>query len=337
MVFAVGTMMKGQFITLFILSILLSGAGAWFISKYGYRLDLLDRPKHRSSHQTATPRGGGVGILAGFIAVAIALKLPVSFWLSASCLSAVSFLSDRFEILPLYRLLFQFAAGLIFLTGIWNGHPFNSLGYLWMFLLAVFMVGTANYYNFMDGINGIAGITGAIGFGLLSFYSYSFTENSPMLILSFCLALCCLGFLPFNFPRARVFMGDVGSILLGFIFAAIVISLSRNIIDFICLSSFLFPFYADEFTTELKRLKDGEKIWIPHRKHFYQLLANEYAIPHWKISLGYGIGQLFVGLSILYFIDSGLLAVLSIFFLYFLIFTLLSVFMRKRLIHNQGS
>jgi Fuc2NAc and GlcNAc transferase len=189
----------------------------------------------------------------------------------------------------------------------------------------------------MDGINGIAGITGAIGFGLLSFYSYSFTENSNMTILSLCMSLCCLAFLPFNFPRARVFMGDVGSILLGFIFAAIVISISRNIIDFICLSSFLFPFYADEFTTELKRLMDGEKIWLPHRKHFYQLLANEYAIPHWKISLGYGVGQLFVSISILYFINSGLLAVLSIFFFYFLIFTLLSGFMRNRLIHRQGS
>jgi len=336
-VFAIGTMLKGQFITLFILSIFLSGAGAWFISKYGYHLDLLDRPKRRSSHRTTTPRGGGVGILVGFIAAAIALRLPVFFWLPASCLSAISFLSDRFEILPLYRLLFQFTASIIFLAGIWNGHPFHSFGYLWMFLLTFFIVGTANYYNFMDGINGIAGITGVIGFGLLSFYSYSLTENSTMAILSLCLSLCCLGFLPFNFPRARVFMGDVGSILLGFIFAAIVISLSRNIIDFICLSSFLFPFYADEFTTELKRLKDGERIWLPHRKHFYQLLANEYAIPHWKISIGYGIGQLFVSISILYFIDSGLLTVLSIFFLYFMIFTLLSGFMRRRLLHKQGS
>jgi Fuc2NAc and GlcNAc transferase len=336
-VLAIGAVMKGQYIILLISSIILSGAGAWFISKYGHQLDLLDRPKRRSSHRTTTPRGGGVGILAGFIAVAIALKLPVSFWLPASCLSAISFMSDRFEILPLYRLLFQFAAGIIFLAGIWNGHPFHFLGYFWMFLLSVFIVGTANYYNFMDGINGIAGITGAIGFGLLSFYSYSLPENSNMAILSLCLSLCCLGFLPFNFPRARVFMGDVGSILLGFVFAAIVISLSRTIIEFICLSSFLFPFYADEFTTELKRLKDGEKIWLPHRKHFYQLLANEYAIPHWKISLGYGLGQLLVGISILYFIDTGLLFVLSIFFLYFLIFTLLSGFMRKRLIHKQGS
>lgn len=329
--------MKGQYIILFISSIFLSATGAWFISKYGYHLDMLDRPKHRSSHRTATPRGGGVGILAGFIIVAIALRLPVYFWLPASCLSAISFLSDRFEISPLYRLIFQFAASLVFLAGIWSGPHFYSCGYFLMFLLTLFIVGTANYYNFMDGIDGIAGITGVIGFGLLTFYSYSFTENSSISVLSLCLSLCCLGFLPFNFPRARVFMGDAGSILLGFNFAAIVILLSRSVTDFICLSSFLFPFYADEITTEFRRLRDGEKIWIAHRKHFYQLLANEYAIPHWKISLGYGIGQLFVGISILYFINSGLLAVLSIFFLYFLIFTLLSGFMRRRLIHKQVS
>lgn len=329
--------MNGQLIILFIASIFLSGAGAWFISKYGYHLDLLDRPKHRSSHRTVTPRGGGVGILAGFITVAISLRLPVYFWLPAACLSAISFLSDRYEISPLYRLIFQFAASLAFLTGIWSGHPFYAFGYIFLFLLMFFIVGTANYYNFMDGIDGIAGITGAIGFGLLTFYSYWFTEKSSISVLSLCLSLCCLGFLPFNFPRARVFMGDAGSILLGFIFAAIVILLSRSVTDFICLSSFLFPFYADEVTTELRRLRDGEKIWIPHRKHFYQLLANEYAIPHWKISLGYGIGQLLVGISILYFIDSGLLTVLSIFFLYFSIFTLLSGFMRRRLIHRQGS
>ena len=329
--------MKDQYIILFISSIFLSAAGAWFISKYGYHLDMLDRPKHRSSHRTATPRGGGVGILAGFIIVAIALRLPVYFWLPASCLSAISFLSDRFEISPLYRLIFQFAASLVFLAGIWSGPHFYSFGYFLMFLLTLFIVGTANYYNFMDGIDGIAGITGVIGFGLLTFYSYSFTENSSISVLSLCLSLCCLGFLPFNFPRARVFMGDAGSILLGFNFAAIVILLSRSVTDFICMSSFLFPFYADEITTEFRRLRDGEKIWIAHRKHFYQLLANEYGIPHWKISLGYGIGQLFVGISIIYFINSGLLAVLSIFFLYFSIFTLLSGFMRKRLIHKEGS
>ena len=231
----------------------------------------------------------------------------------------------------MYRLLFQFAAGIIVLMGLWNGNSLFSPGYVMLPGLLIFIVATVNYYNFMDGINGIAGITGVVSFGLLSFYSFSSGNTSAILILSICMALGCLGFLPFNIPKARVFMGDVGSILLGFVFAVLVILLSKSLLDFVCLASFLFPFYADELTTELVRLKHGEKLWRPHRRHLYQLLANEYGIPHWKVSLGYGLGQLLVGVSVLFFVNSGLLPVLSIIFLYFIIFTVVTSAIRMRL------
>jgi len=325
-----------HYIILYILSIFLSSTGARLVAKYGRYLKLLDKPNARSSHRTVTPKGGGVGILAAFIVVAITLKMPVTFWIPAVTLSVISFFGDRFEISPLFRLMFQFAAGLIFLTGIWKGQPTSSLDYLMILPLSVFIVATANYYNFMDGINGIAGITGVVGFGLLSFYSFSSGANPSTLALNICLSLCCLGFLPFNVPRAKVFMGDVGSVLLGFVFATTVIGLSKSFLDFICLASFLFPFYADEISTEFTRLKDAEKLWTPHRRHFYQLLANEYGIPHWKVSLGYGLGQFFVGASILAFMNAGLLAVLSIIFLYFFIFTLVTNALRKRLIHKSS-
>ena len=93
-------------------------------------------------------------------------------------------------------------------------------------------------------------------------------------------------------------MGDVGSILLGFVFAGMVVFLSGNLLDFICMAGFLFPFYADELNTMIVRLRDGENLTKPHRRHLYQLLANEYGIAHWKVSLGYGLFQLIVGISI---------------------------------------
>ena len=316
---------------LYILAILLSATGAWLVSKYGRRFNLLDHPNDRSSHQMVTPRGGGVGILAGFTIAAIALRLPVTLWAPVAILSAISFCSDRFEIAPMYRLLFQFAAGIIVLMGLWNGNSLFSPGYVMLPGLLIFIVATVNYYNFMDGINGIAGITGVVSFGLLSFYSFSSGNTSAILILSICMALGCLGFLPFNIPKARVFMGDVGSILLGFVFAVLVILLSKSLLDFVCLASFLFPFYADELTTELVRLKHGEKLWRPHRRHLYQLLANEYGIPHWKVSLGYGLGQLLVGISVLFFVNLGLLPVLLMIFLYFCIFTVITSAIRMRL------
>ena len=288
-----------KIIKLFFISVFFSVAGAWLISKYGDRFDLLDKPDDLGSHSSATPKGGAVGILAAFIYVSIYLKLPVTFWIPAVILSIISFLGDRFDILPFFRLLFQFTASIVMLMGNWTNHPLLSNNSMVLLIgLSVYIVATTNYYNFMDGINGIAGISGAVGFGLLSFYGFYTGTNPIWTTLNISLMLSCLAYLPFNIPEAKVFMGDIGSILLGFIFAAMVIWLSKNFLDFLCLASFLFPFYADEITTELTRLKDGEKIWTKHRRHLYQILANEYNISHWKVALGYGVAQLFVGISL---------------------------------------
>ncbi len=200
-----------------------------------------------------------------------------------------------------------------------------------LILLSIFIVGTANFYNFMDGINGIAGITGVVGFGLLSYYAYISGHKASIFTLSICISLACLGFLPFNMPKARVFMGDVGSILLGFVFAGMVVWLSKSLLDFVCLAAFLFPFYADELTTMVVRLRDGESLLNPHRRHLYQLLANEYEIPHWKVSVGYGITQLLIGISILLIKDIGNIAVISTLIFYFCGISMLSFLIRKKI------
>ena len=201
--------------------------------------------------------------------------------------------------------------------------------------LTLFITATANYYNFMDGINGIAGLTGLIGFGLLAVFAHSRDADTSLKLLAICLSLSCLGFLPFNMPQARVFMGDVGSILLGFLFAVIVISVSRNVLEFISLACFLFPFYADEITTEIIRLKDGEKLWTPHRRHLYQILTNEYGIAHWKISAGYAMVQLFIGLSVFFMLRAGIFPLFVMILGYFIIFTLISGTIRYRLVKNS--
>ena len=319
-------------ISLCFLSFFLSGTGAWFISRYGNYLALLDKPNERSSHHVTTPKGGGIGILGGFIAASISLGASAAFWIPAAFLSIISFIGDRFSISPLLRLLIQFSASIVFLIDSLPNHPWFSLSITQILIVSVYMVATTNYYNFMDGINGISGLTGIVGFGLFAYYSNYLNICPNLTVMNLAMALCCLGFLPFNVPKARVFMGDVGSILLGFIFAALIVRQSRSLLEFFILASFLFPFYADEITTALIRLKNGEKIWKPHRKHLYQLLANEFDIPHWKISLGYGMGQAFVGFSILFFSQSGALVVFSLILLYSIIFALISGVIRYRLI-----
>lgn len=319
-------------LTLYISCLFFGGAGAWSIAKWGKNLSLLDKPNLRSSHDIDTPKGGGIGILIAFFVCSIALSIPKSFWIPAVFLSLFSLWGDRSEIRPKVRLLFQFAAGTILLIGILTEKGGGFTGNALMPFLIVFVVGTANFYNFMDGINGIAGITGMIGFGLIAFYALNIGNSFSVSILAMCISLACAGFLPFNVPKARVFMGDVGSILLGFVFSGLVVYLSQNVLDFICLMSFLFPFYADELTTVMVRLKDGENLTKAHRRHLYQILANEFGIAHWKISAGYGLFQLIIGISILLVKSMGLIMVVSTLMLYGSFFTIGSFIFRKKTI-----
>jgi Fuc2NAc and GlcNAc transferase len=322
-------MRKIDFI-LYLISLIIGAAGGWIISKWGIRLSLMDHPNERSSHNSVTPKGGGIGVLVAFVLVALHTGIPSWFWLPAAGVSVLGLLTDRFDISPQVRLVLQFIAGFIVVTGLdrWSMSGIGQIALILFF--SVFVVGTANFYNFMDGINGIAAITSIIGFILLAFSVYNSELNISFITLALCISLACAGFLPFNMPDAKVFMGDVGSILLGFVFAGSVVWLSKNIINFLTNAAFLFPFYADELTTIMARIRDGERLSRPHRRHLYQLLANEYRIPHWKISVGYGFFQLLVGISVLIMKNVGIWAVISALIFYFCAFTMLSIILRKK-------
>src|SRR4030065_2464781 len=144
---------------------------------------------------------------------------------------------------------------------------------LFLFWL-IFITATTNFYNFMDGINGIAGLTGLIGFALMAYFAYFMLNDYDLFLMSIILAAGCMGFLPFNFPRARVFMGDVGSIFLGFVFASFVVMFSVRISIFLCLVMFLCTFYADAIVTIYYRCRRGENMMQVHRSHLCQYLSN---------------------------------------------------------------
>jgi UDP-N-acetylmuramyl pentapeptide phosphotransferase/UDP-N-acetylglucosamine-1-phosphate transferase len=268
------------------------------MSHYAYRFGLLDIPNNRSSHELPTPRGGGIGILAALIVSALYLRFPTFFWLPAALLSLASFFDDRMGLSPRTRLILQFAASLaVLFPHFFTFHP--STLYLLLPIACLFVAGTANFYNFMDGINGIAAITGIVGFALVGTFAGLTAQAESSRLLAFSFSAACLGFLPMNMPRARVFMGDVGSVLLGFTFAAFCILFSTSFGDFIVLAGCLFPFYADTLTTLVVRWHDGERLSQAHRRHLYQLFANQMNIPHWRVAVGYGILQLLVGASML--------------------------------------
>ena len=314
---------------LYLSSPILGGAGAWLISRWGTTIGFLDRSNDRSSHDGVIPKGGGIGILAAFLFASGVLGLPLLFWISIGLTALVSLYGDRNEIPAKIRLCIQFLTGVVLLAGIfhWEGRGWPV--YLLIPFFAVFVVGTANYYNFMDGINGIAGITGVVGFGLLAWLAALSGSPTPLLILAICMGLACLGFLPFNMPKARVFMGDVGSVLLGFVYAGLVVGLSHSLNDFVVLCAFLFPFYADELTTI--RIRDKENLFHPHRRHLYQLLANEIGISHWKISVGYGFFQLIIGISVWLMKPFGILPVLILLGVFFSVFVYANYVIRTKI------
>ncbi|MCL2669918.1 MAG: hypothetical protein FWE89_04470, partial [Syntrophaceae bacterium] len=215
-------------VLLFVASAGLGALGAWGITAIPFRERLLDLPNERSSHTDPTPRGGGVGILAAFMLAGLTLRIPTIFLFSGLLISSVSLYGDFFRISVRSRLFFQVVASLMILFPLLprlGSHYLPQAGSLplplalILLVLLLFIVGTANFFNFMDGINGIAGLTGAVGFGLLGLHALNRGPQdalqAPFAFLAFCIALACLGYLPFNLPRAKVFMGDVGSILLG--------------------------------------------------------------------------------------------------------------------------
>ena len=303
------------------LSFTLSVICSALISRYGHRLSLFDKPNERSSHLHPTPRGGGIGIWVSFIVIGIFLVKNVLLTIAAGLIGLLGLLEDRFTISSKLRLIVQLFLSMAAIT-ILIGLP-STIGGTALFLFwVIFITGTANYYNFMDGINGIAGLTGLVGFGLMAFFAFFIGRAPDIALMSIALASACLGFLPFNFPRAKVFMGDVGSIFLGFVFATFVVQLSTTVNTFLCLIMFLCTFYADATVTIFYRWRKGENLMKAHRRHLYQYLSNELRLPHWQVTVLFAIIQITFGALALLSYKKGLnwqILVFALFAITFLI------------------
>ncbi len=293
----------------FLVGLLLSIPCCILVPRYLTRAGYLDLPGERSSHARPTPKGGGVGLVLAFVWIAIATGLLPFLWIPLLALAILSFANDLRHISAGLRLVVQFVAALLALGGaLWLGHASWSVFLLLPALF--FVVATTNCFNFMDGINGIAGITALVAFACLLIFGGA--ADTPLFYPILAVVGALLGFLPFNLPRARLFMGDVGSIFLGFLFALSVCLLARTWTEFLVFASFLFPFYADEAVTVVERLWREESLLAPHRRHLYQLLANERGIAHWKVSVSYGVIQLLVALLVVSVAEYGFWAVFGI-------------------------
>lgn len=228
-----------------------------------------DTPNERSLHAQPVPRTGGIAIAAG-IAAACALVppgLPVILG-AAAALAAVSFADDIVGLPTPARLGMHLAAAAAVLV--------LELGYSEPVLFTLFLLAiawTTNLYNFMDGSDGLAGGMAVIGFGAYAAAAY-LAGAEPFAALCASIAAASAAFLIFNFHPARLFMGDVGSVPLGFLAGALgIYGWSRGVWPIWFPLLVFAPFVCDATLTLLRRLLRRERVWQAHRDHYYQRLV----------------------------------------------------------------
>jgi UDP-N-acetylmuramyl pentapeptide phosphotransferase/UDP-N-acetylglucosamine-1-phosphate transferase len=253
----------------------------------GTRWLILDYPNERSLHTHPTPRTGGLAILAAIYAAG-ALSVftwppPLSLVAIAAgglAIATISFWDDRTGVAPAWRMLVHMSAGVLMmfaglgLTGV--GLPGTHLGVsvlIGMPLSVLFVVWMVNLYNFMDGMDGLAGGMTVIGFASYALFGM-LAGDALFVATSLSIAAAAAGFLMFNYPPARIFMGDIGSSLLGFLAAALALWGERDGIVPLWAAMLIFsPFIVDASVTLLQRARRGEKIWQAHKRHYYQRLV----------------------------------------------------------------
>lgn len=280
---------------------------AWWLTgrflRYALARDFLDIPNVRSSHAVATPRGGGVAIvLATLIALPVLGTMGALTWRQAiglfgggSVVALLGFRDDQSHIAPRWRLLGHFAAAVWVLVCLGGLPPLPifglvlEMGWFGHGLSALYLVWLLNLTNFMDGIDGIAGveaITASFGGALL----YVITvPGSPWWLVPIVLASATQGFLLWNWPPAKIFMGDTGSGFLGLMLAAL--SLQAGWVEpnlFWGWVILLGAFVVDATVTLLRRMARRDRFYEAHRSHAYQHAAQRWAA-HRPVTLAFGL------------------------------------------------
>lgn len=258
------------------------------------RLNIVDKPNHRSSHTKVTIRGGGIIF---FIASVLffftsGFEYPY-FFIGLTMLAVVSFIDDLISLSALLRFSTQLVASLLLLYQ--SFYDFNLFLLVFLLIAAVAFI---NAYNFMDGINGITGIYSIVvllSYIYIDYYLIDFIDSD--LLIYTLISVIIFGF--FNFRKKAIFFaGDIGSVALAFIltFAAYKL-LMESYSPFILL---LFVVYGtDSLMTILKRFYLKEKLSEPHRHHIYQKLTDVLKYNHMKISILYGFVQLIISTIVL--------------------------------------
>lgn len=288
------------------------------LRKYALARSLIDVPNARSSHSVPTPRGGGVAIVLSFL-----IALPILAWSDAitwpmalallgasGWIAIIGFLDDHGHIAARWRLLAHFGGAIWALFWIGGmapitvfGYAFN-LGWFGYVIGAFYLVWMLNLYNFMDGIDGLASVEAictCVGASLI----YWIGGHASLSVAPLVLTMAVLGFLVWNFPPAKIFMGDAGSGFLGIVLA--VLSLYAAWTDPLFLWAWLIllgVFIVDATFTLIRRLLRGDKVYEAHRSHGYQYASRKFR-SHRTVTVA------IAGLNLLWLVPVAILVVLQ--------------------------
>ena len=269
---------------------LVAGVGTGLARRYALRRGLVDAPGERRSHLLPTPRGGGVAVvvawlpaLAGWAWAAPGAAVAATLVATGTLLvAAVGWIDDHRPLSPWLRLAVHALAAALLAAAAW------SLAGDALLALAAFVLGMVlvNAWNFMDGIDGLAASQAVIVAA-----AYGAVAGGAAGLVGLALAAACAGFLPWNFPRARIFLGDVGSGALGHALAALAVLAAAARPEPAGWPLLLLPPLAmlvDTALTLLRRMVRGERWWTPHVSHAYQRLARR-AGRHWPVTAAYAV------------------------------------------------
>lgn len=279
----------------------LAFAGTWLARRYALGRRLVDEPGERRSHHVATPRGGGIAIVLALLVALAALMARAPQWVPSLGLAVaglilvagIGWVDDHRPLSPWLRLIVHaLAAALLGLACIVAGGGLAQA--LAAVALALVLV---NVWNFMDGIDGLAASQAALvaaAFGVIA------SPTGAAWWLGWALVAASLGFLPFNFPRARIFLGDVGSGALGYALAALAGLAFRGDAAQVWILLPLSAFLVDAALTLSARMVRGERWWTPHVQHLYQRLARRWG-GHRKVTLVYAAWTL-TSIALMWFV-----------------------------------
>lgn len=275
---------------LFIIVFTASLAGVEIFRRWSLRRNIFDIPNERSSHQTPTPRGGGVVIVLTVLTSYILLSLfhfvefEIWFFVGSVLIALISWLDDLFTISFVWRIIVHSISAILIILNLgyfqlfeipfWGTFEIGRIGMIFTYLWIVWMT---NAYNFMDGIDGIAGLQAVLaGIGWYFLGNLIGMPNASIFFLV--VSASSLGFLIHNWQPAKIFMGDVGSAFLGFCFASVpflrnnINSDVKAMLPYIAVA-FVWLFLFDTVFTFIKRLIGKQKVWVAHREHLYQKLV----------------------------------------------------------------